>query len=562
MTTAEQLSRLAEFERERCLALHEICRTVAENIAAGMKVRDALEQAARDNHRRRLKAGTRKDEQLWKELKLSLGNFKMLYLKWQENPSPLAFLRNYKPGHASLRTQLLDLLQEFRRRCTLEGMTVTSVAIKSLHDDWYAGKKLPGLGTWREWYAAKHPDHPLPEIAPEFPVHDRTFYRYAPKGALRGLGNKGVAEMKMNAPFISRDYASLRPAELYTADDARLDLKAIDEVTGRVTDVVVYLMMEVSCRLIVACVVKGATAICAADVDDLIARGLQVGGIGNGYVTHLLLERGTIAMSEQRKELLEMMSDGRVRVHRTGMDGGERWDGAFADKPSGHWFGKAMIESFMRKLHLRLMMIPGQTGPDFSKAPANLLWSVRRKQHANGGSEKIIAGGRAAEAEMLAQLNLQMGQRIALKMPLKTISEVTMLVMDAIKDHNTSPDHDCEGFDSLMEAEIQPGVWKPIDTLNLTVGEQEIHASPQSQADVLVAPVKKTYVLNSESTPPPTIGQYWAVWNALEKARPGINRFAITRKAIGHVPAVTKMSNEELAKVIRVFTSILRDSKS
>ena len=73
-------------------------------------------------------------------------------------------------------------------------------------------------------------------------------------------------------------------------------------------------------------------------------------------------------------------------------------------------------------------------------------------------------------------------------------------------------------------------------------------------------PAKKIYQLHSAplSAPATSPGRYWALWKQVEHAKPGVNRFALTRKILGRVPKVTEMTGEQLAKMIRVFESILR----
>jgi hypothetical protein len=223
--------------------------------------------------------------------------------------------------------------------------------------------------------------------------------------------------------------------------------------------------------------------------------------------------------------------------------------------------------------------------------PANLMWSIRRKvteTEKGKVTERVISGGRVAEAEMLARLNLQLGQRVRLQMPLWPLSKLTMFVMDVIKAYNLDPNHNCEGFDDVTEAEVQPGVWKRIDELQLVTAptcltdcEPFTVSIPSTAVDpaapfVMPEPEipqpkpalesdsqngKKTYVLNSPPQQKPTLGEYWKLWKVVETTRPGINRHALTSKALGCHPKVTEMSEAQLAKMISVFSAIVRDSK-
>lgn len=52
---------------------------------------------------------------------------------------------------------------------------------------------------------------------------------------------------------------------------------------------------------------------------------------------------------------------------------------------------------------------------------------------------------------------------------------------------------------------------------------------------------------------------FWRTWRAVENAKPGMNRFAITHKALGAGVPVKEMSAEQLARCIEVFSAIKRD---
>ena len=231
---------------------------------------------------------------------------------------------------------------------------------KKLTERWWRGESLPGLGTWQEWFKATHPAIPLPANPPEFPWCDKTILRKMGPKALRRMGNIGHAAALKHMPSMKRDYSKLRKCELYTLDDVRLDLVALDDLTGKVVDVTCYILMEVASRSIVSFVLKPKNAIRAEDVDEMLAHGLQADGFGIGvdYPTHIWFERGTIACSEAAQRVLEAGSEGGIIIHRTSMDGGVSWIGSAADKASGHSAGKAAIESFNRNLHRHLLHLP------------------------------------------------------------------------------------------------------------------------------------------------------------------------------------------------------------
>jgi len=330
---------------------------------------------------------------------------------------------------------------------------------------WKAGGTLPGLGTWQEWWMATHPHLAMPASIPDFPWSERTITRRMPPKAISRMGNLGTAAALKHLPSMDRDYSKLRKCELYTLDDVRLDFVSLDELTGRVVEMVAYLLMEVSSRSIVSFVAKPVDSIKAEDVDELIARGLQADGfgLGVGYQTHIWFERGTVACSEAAQRVLEAFSDGALKIHRTSMDGGVRWIGAAADKASGHSAGKAAMESFNRNLHRRLGHIVGQRGNNFSNQPTNLgVGDAQVKDASRSGKDTL-----RAQAEKLAQFKLTAmaaGADAKLKLPLLTSFQGASAVADAVRDHNAARGHTMQGFHTILEAEVGPKIWHEVQT--------------------------------------------------------------------------------------------------
>lgn len=345
----------------------------------------------------------------------------------------------------------------------IEGATIR----KQLARKWQAGEPLPGVGTWREFWQRTQPGTPLPAVAPDFPWSTKTVVRKMGGKAVRAMGNRGRAAANKHLPTMERDYSKLRKCEYFTLDDARADLVAIDELTGRVVDVRLYLFMEVSSRQIVSFLCKPKQAIRAEDVDELVAHSLQTDGfgIGTNYTSHIWFERGTTACSEAAQAVLEAGSEGRIKVHRTGMDGGTRWIGSARDKSSGHANGKAVIESFIRNLHRRLIHLPGQRGNTYANQPANLGVGEAEVKNPHKRDEN---GTIKAEAERLAQFKLTAmaaGAGADLKLPLLTISALQREIAAALKGHNTDRHHGMQGFHTVTEAEVGPGVWRQVSTL-------------------------------------------------------------------------------------------------
>lgn len=394
-----------------------------------------------------------------------------LYKIWVEGGRKASALIT---GHASLAHIVRmpdEMAAEIQRLATTKtgardknGGGVEAPAIrKTLQNRWWAGEALPGLGSWPDWWRETHPALPLPAIPPEFPWSVKTVSRRMGSKALRRMGSHGHAAALKHMPSMKRDYSKLRKCELYTLDDVRADLVAIHELTGKVVDVVLYVLMEVASRSIVSFVLKPKSALKQEDVDEMLAHGLQAEGfgIGVGYVTHIWFERGTLACSEAAQRVLEAGSDGGIEVHRTSMDGSVSWVGCAADKASGHSAGKATIESFNRNLHRALLHLPGQRGNNFANQAANLgMGDPEVKDASKSGKDTLVAA-----AEKLAQFKLTaavLGRNADLKLPLLTISQLQTVVREVMQAHNNRRGHSFQGFHKITEAEVAPGVWQPV----------------------------------------------------------------------------------------------------
>lgn len=403
---------------------------------------------------------------------------------WKKhNRTPESLLPGYRGGTPKCPP---ELTKELQRRCTLttggrdkHGSSPVSVARNSIKRDWADGKPVPGLGTWQEWWLNHHPGKPLPPTAPDFPLCDKTLDRQAPSKLLRSTGNIGAAAAKKHAPYITLDYSRLRRCELYTLDDVRLDILCIDERTGRAVEAVAYILMECGSRTIPAWICKPRQAIRATDVADLLAHGLRCPGygIGRGYQTHIIFERGTVACSEAAQAVLEGATDHRVKVHRTGMTGGIRWAGSPADQAVGNSLGKAVIESFNRRLHHALLHLPGQRGNNRDNQPANLgLTSTRqsaaagtgnrvpiRKKQSNASQSLVREAEKLARIQIMANTGATPANRVRLNLPMLYFFQLQLAIKAAIDAHNNEPGHAYQGFGHFYEAETAPGVWQETD---------------------------------------------------------------------------------------------------
>jgi hypothetical protein len=347
-----------------------------------------------------------------------------------------------------------ELIAELRRRCTGGGTlpgkssagrpTATS-AINDLLNEWTRGLPVPGLGTWREWWQTQHPAAPLPAKAPRFPFHPKTLARHCPRreSAITAASNLGLAAALDYLVSVERDSSMLKPGEVYVCDDVRLDLLCIDSMTRRRSEVRAYVMMEWGTRRIVAYVMRAGNALNAGDVRAMIARGLSIAGIRpHPETTHIFLERGTCVLSAEDCAHIALLSGNRIKVHQTGMISAERWQGAGKDRPVGNFRGKAVLESFFRRLHIKLGGLPGQRGNRWEAQPRNLDFDGQNSRNRFKDSAMTYT-------ERLADLDAHYDHRLRLDLNMLWDHELEQYFADAIKDLNATRGHGMQGFGTV-----------------------------------------------------------------------------------------------------------------
>jgi hypothetical protein len=106
------------------------------------------------------------------------------------------------------------------------------------------------------------------------------------------------------------------------------------------------------------------------------------------------------------------------------------------------------------------------------------------------------------------------------------------------------------------EAAARPESTDELRRLNTFLSEEDEAPTPTTPG--------KTYVLDTSpavANLPQLRTQLFAVWNQVQTLKPGLNRHAITCKALGYNKSVPDMTREEIARCMEVFSSILRDAK-
>lgn len=478
---------MSDFETQRALILHTEFRTSADAIRArAVRKMDAYQTIADTVTGRTVSIpvpdGQRPRQ---KTLKISERTVRALYKKWEKDPRIDTILRHFaKPGTkvpADLTAEIHRLITRPTGGRNKHGLTEATHAWDVLWKKWNADEPIPGLGkdlqgnysstpaTRQQWYAATYPDQSTPDwsnphLHVPFPFAKSTIARIAREAGkeLRTLGNRGKAAARVHGYSLRMKYHDLRRSEFYTADDVRLDLIIVDPRTNKPVKCTAYIMMEAASRAIASWIVMPRDDLNAIHVKQLLSTGLRRWGIGRDYPTHVLLERGTLAMTDAQKIAIESQVERHgydLKIHRTAMNEGVTWTGSFKDKGSGNAMGKGMIESFNRQLHKRLLHLDGQIGNHSGNMAASIGFT---------GSEKSAPGTFARSAELLHTFNsgfnaaLKEDQRCTLNLGhALTLPELLHEFRAVIHDHNHNTDHNYRGHGKTTLTQTQPGVYSP-----------------------------------------------------------------------------------------------------
>ncbi len=445
-----QLADYPEKEQVRALALHRIFQQAENAIDKGARIQATLKSASEKNHGMELRLSDGTSFMLdfaWGDSAGNGATVRRWWDRWKQNQSPVSCVRQYRP--AKMKDIPDDVARELNRLATLKGVRNNSAGIAEMKRRWAAGERLVpdagGTGDWREWWALHHASKPVPASAPAFPWSSNLLYKILPKknSPVKKIGTEGVFSGRNALKHMVRNSACLAPGQLYTADDVELEIVCLYGDPGYTTKLKVYVMMEWGTRRVVAYTLRPGDGLLERDVRNLILRGLRVCGLCAVGPTHIILERGSLALSPRSIADFELYLDGRVIIHRTEMIRGRSWLGAAPDASSGNPRGKAIVESLAKKIHELTKMLPGQRGNKYGIQPANLGFVGQRSRPEKGSV--------SAEAEALAALMFASGGRLHLEFPLLWANEVHAALGEIFIAYNAQRGHQMQGFHHVTQ---------------------------------------------------------------------------------------------------------------
>jgi hypothetical protein len=172
------------------------------------------------------------------------------------------------------------------------------------------------------------------------------------------------------------------------------------------------------------------------DAKELVAMLLERYGYPLDYVMTIVCERGTATIRPADALALYHITNGQVRICYTSMEGDLVL--VWADSSTGNSRGKGLHESWHNLFHNEMASLPGQVGKDNAHQPAMLP-----------------AMEKEARSLVTASHFLTEEQRLRLRYPFPSVAEAHRQTLDAVDRINRRRDHDCEGFDEVLEWKLK-----------------------------------------------------------------------------------------------------------
>jgi hypothetical protein len=400
----------------------------------------------------------------------SASNLRAAYYKWLDGGWKMV-ARNYTNGGEKLPmafVQHLRALMESNARSMKQAMN-------QIKRDWFAGKSIPGFGTWQEWFLTQWPERDLPSVCPGTPRGwgRSNLYALQPVKAQRMLKTRGFAAAKALLGSIVRDPSTLLPLQLVVIDDFEADQKCFywDPVKG--TRAIVRMAgvaaMDVATRRIIGLIFKPRLtddegtkqSITRADVRLLLYGILRDYGVPAHGMT-IMAENAAAAVTTELELTFTNLFGGKIAITRTGVIDRALVEHGFKDTGGKPWL-KGWIESFFNLMHNVAGFLPGQKGANYLVKPSDFDEKERVTLRLIG------TGPRDAQLsdEQLAKARL----------PFVSPGELHDSYLQLFRWIEERTDHELRGFAKVIEwrsHEAEP--WQPFDAMATLTDEQQLSA--------------------------------------------------------------------------------------
>lgn len=368
----DEFSMLPVEERDNILEWVEYCREIADERSVSAGVRKVVKRHA-----------------------LAEGTAKRKFYRWQKHG--WRGLQNNSKGRRS--RAAMDIGETFKIYCE-RNQRSSNEAYRTMMREFRKGVALPDLGTWREVWAAEHPDIATPKNCP----HDYTPHGWTYANLMKccGLSKYEITASRIG-PGAAREFLpsvlstriGLPVGAIYMFDDMWHDAKVNFGRNSKAQRIIELACVDVAsaCRFAYGLKPrmenldsKTINNLTAADMRMLVAHVLINVGYYPGGCT-LVVEHGTAALSLEQELLIGRLSGGDgqivkgriewtaepvVKISRGGMINAPLHKGLFAGQSRGNYKRKAALESQHSLAHTVAAMISGQVGRNRDNSPEQM----------------------------------------------------------------------------------------------------------------------------------------------------------------------------------------------
>lgn len=333
----------------------------------------------------------------------------------------------------------------------------TSAAWRELEREWRAGARVPGYGTWPQWWQELHALDEVPAACPRLPrgwseKNLRRLLTADPTENLQeALARQGTAAAQKLAPKVIAERPQ-RFLERVSFDDVMLDLRVLDTESGQVCRPVVLVAFDdcsgmhlgYGLRLMAKRADGARDYIKADDMQQLTAYTLWRWGVPP-YGTEWVLENGTATLPEAvAQSLCLAVGEGLLRVRYASMIG-RRSGAGYAERQTGNSNAKARLEAGNLAIHNELDDLPGYIGRRYDITPADT--EAREDE--------------AVRIWKLAQ-TLPPHLRGQAKYPLITMEQLRATLDERFARMAERTAHQMQGFERITEWSVDGATWHPL----------------------------------------------------------------------------------------------------
>lgn len=336
------------------------------------------------------------------------------------------------------------------------GRTDVGVAARDrlINDFWFAGKEVPGYGTFAQFWSKTQCDKPIPRALRDVPPFVPEGWSYSRIAAIiRKVSARDSAVRMLTAHSfhathsswtqLLRDKSKLKPMQLVTFDDVELDIQCLFKVKNKfqVCTAQAVMALDVATGMIVGHGVRPIYKdedshkkryLTRNEVNAVFLNMLHTHGLPANYKMHLLLENAAATFNKNDRALLETMFPGNFEIENTRMADRRLLKNGFCES-HGLPYQKGWIEAAFRPLHTRLAHLPGTTG---------MRYDMRREDH----EDKVKYALSVIEKAEKKGIEIE-----RLKFPVLTEDEFLPILDRIVKIFNARTNHKLQGFDYVYE---------------------------------------------------------------------------------------------------------------